>query len=149
MVQNFTSLMRQVFEVPASSVTILDFPEDYYSAILAAIGSARNRLHIATLYVGTGDKERKMVHFIGEKVSLLERLRSQTDVRRRFFNDLWFSPRVVRSWCLFRMRVCEQACPSLEMYLFVVLGFRKVFLGRSLRILAHDFEPVLSDSAES
>jgi len=50
------------FPVPSSNVQILSSPEEFYCALASHMESAKYRVCIASLYLGTGPKEKKLVN---------------------------------------------------------------------------------------
>eukprot|EP01101_Sappina_pedata_P010004 TRINITY_DN6194_c0_g1_i1.p1 TRINITY_DN6194_c0_g1~~TRINITY_DN6194_c0_g1_i1.p1 ORF type:complete len:506 (-),score=102.94 TRINITY_DN6194_c0_g1_i1:69-1586(-) len=53
--------MAPAFPVKASSIKILQSPPEFYSSLIEGIRKAEQRIIISSLYLGTGDLERKMV----------------------------------------------------------------------------------------
>lgn len=60
------------------NMEILDQPQQFFDALCSGISSARARIVLASLYLGTGDHERKLVQLIDQQMGAHEHL--QLDV---------------------------------------------------------------------
>jgi len=64
------------FKVRASSVGVLHTPTQFYERILAGIRGAEKRVVLCSLYLGTGELERKVVEELHQRHSAVDALRS-------------------------------------------------------------------------
>ncbi|KAL7635170.1 UNVERIFIED_CONTAM: hypothetical protein RMT77_014156 [Armadillidium vulgare] len=79
----FPSLAKRlpVFFVHSSKIKILNNPQDFYDELLSRSSKAKHRIIIASLYLGTGELEKKLVSVISE------RLRSEPQLKLRWLLD--------------------------------------------------------------
>ncbi|KAK9502649.1 hypothetical protein O3M35_011377 [Rhynocoris fuscipes] len=60
------------FSLHGDQILILHKPEEFYETLLAGCNNANSRIMLASLYIGTGPLEEKLVHTINQRMNSIE-----------------------------------------------------------------------------
>jgi CDP-diacylglycerol---glycerol-3-phosphate 3-phosphatidyltransferase len=116
--QIFRSLARysRVFPLHSEHVTIIPTPTAFYDQLVANIRRAQHRITISSLYLGTGELERKLVDAIADK------LRENPDIQVKIVLDYSRGQRggQDRSSVTMFKQLLKQFPNNLELYLYKV-----------------------------
>ncbi|EDQ85191.1 uncharacterized protein MONBRDRAFT_34369 [Monosiga brevicollis MX1] len=85
---DFLARQPLAFQVPAANVRVLRSPDEFYNTLLDNVRSAQRRIEFATLYMGVGPMEQKLIDAITERAA------AKPDLRLRFLLDYTRGTRV-------------------------------------------------------
>jgi CDP-diacylglycerol--glycerol-3-phosphate 3-phosphatidyltransferase len=74
-------LASPIFWVKSKDITVLSTPQEFYSELISQSRSARERVSLASLYLGTGEMEQSLL------ASIASNYRRQKDLKVRFVID--------------------------------------------------------------
>lgn len=74
-----TILGRQTpcFELPADQISCITEPDVFYTTLMANIRTAKRRVVLASLYLGTGEKEQKLVELLDQTLAKRQQEQAQ------------------------------------------------------------------------
>jgi len=67
---------NRAIAVDASKVSVLDSPTEFYETLIGQIERSRRRVTLASLYLGTGEKEQRLVRALDTRMAALPELRA-------------------------------------------------------------------------